>query len=132
MERKGKAYRRTGLGLSARISMTERRRTPARDPAPPSRGSRSSSPPTGFPEAAHASSTLDDLFREIHRIVGELMPATNFYIALYDAATDIVSFPYWVDEFDVSLPPKRGGRGLTEYVLRTGSRSSPTTTSTAC
>jgi PAS domain S-box-containing protein len=71
-------------------------------------------------EAAHASSTLDELYREIHRIVGELMPAKNFYIALYDAATDMVSFPYFVDEFDVALPPKRAGRGLTEYVLRTG------------
>jgi PAS domain S-box-containing protein len=71
-------------------------------------------------EAAHASSTLDDLYREIHRIVGELMPAKNFYISLYDAATDTVSFPYFVDEYDAPQPPKRGGHGLTEYVLRTG------------
>ena len=71
-------------------------------------------------EAAQASSTLDDLYREIHRIVGELMPATNFYIALYDATTDVVTFPYFVDEVDPPLPPKRAGRGLTEYVLRTG------------
>jgi PAS domain S-box-containing protein len=71
-------------------------------------------------EAAHASSTLDDLYREIHRIVGELMPAKNFYIALYDAATDTVAFPYFVDEHDTSHPPQRAGRGLTEYVLRTG------------
>jgi PAS domain S-box-containing protein len=71
-------------------------------------------------EAAHASSTLDDLYREIHRIVGELMPAQNFYISLYDAATDTVSFPYFVDEYDAPQPPKRGGHGLTEYVLRTG------------
>ena len=71
-------------------------------------------------EAAHSSSTLDDLYREIHRIVGELMPAKNFYIALYDAATDTVTFPYFVDEHDASLPPQRAGRGLTEYVLRTG------------
>jgi PAS domain S-box-containing protein len=71
-------------------------------------------------EAAHASSTLDELFHEIHRIVGELMPADNFYIALYDAVTDMISFPYFVDQFDPPMPPKRPGRGLTEYVLRTG------------
>jgi len=108
--------------------MTARRRTRppgsgderARTAAPPSRAEQIQLATYRISEAAHASSTLDDLFREIHRIVGELMPATNFYIALYDAATDIVSFPYFVDEFDVPHPPTRGGRGLTEYVLRTG------------
>ena len=71
-------------------------------------------------EAAHAASTLDDLYAEIHRIVGELMPAKNFYIALYEAATDTVTYPYMVDEHDKVHPPQRAGRGLTQYVLRTG------------
>ena len=71
-------------------------------------------------EAAHAAPTLLDLFRAIHGIVGELMPAKNFYIALHDAASDMVSFPYFVDEHDPPHPPKKAGRGLTEYVLRTG------------
>ncbi len=71
-------------------------------------------------EAAHTAPTLSDLFRAIHGIVGELMPAKNFYIALHDATSDIVAFPYFVDEHDPPLPPKKGGRGLTEYVLRTG------------
>jgi PAS domain S-box-containing protein len=71
-------------------------------------------------EAAQASTTLEDLFREIHRIVGELIPAENFYIALYDAASDMISFPYAVDQYDPPPPPRRAGKGLTEYVLRTG------------
>src|SRR5260370_9378128 len=48
------------------------------------------------------------------------MEATNFYIAEYDAENDIVTFPYFVDEFD---PPPEGeppGRGVTAFVLRTG------------
>src|SRR2546430_14473194 len=48
------------------------------------------------------------------------MPANNFYIALYDAESDIISFPYFVDQYDSDFPPKRPGKGLTEYVLRTG------------
>src|SRR5438445_349255 len=44
-------------------------------------------------EAAHAARTLQELFGAIHRIVGELMPAKNFYIALYDAANDHRTFP---------------------------------------
>jgi len=71
-------------------------------------------------EAAQSAPTLEELFRAIHQIVGELMPASNFYIALYDAAQETISFPYFVDEVDQPPPPKRAGRGLTEYVLRTG------------
>jgi two-component system cell cycle sensor histidine kinase/response regulator CckA len=71
-------------------------------------------------EAALTAGTLHELFAAIHRIVGELMPARNFYIALYDAASDTISFPYLVDEYDQPPLPKRPGRGLTEYVLRTG------------
>src|SRR5881296_2855165 len=71
-------------------------------------------------EAAHAARTLQELFGAIHRIVGQLMPAKNFYIALYDAATDQLTFPYHVDEYDTDFPSKTPGKGLTEYVLRTG------------
>jgi PAS domain S-box-containing protein len=52
--------------------------------------------------------------------VRELMPASNFYIALHDPVRDELSFPYFVDEQDPVPEPKRPGRGLTEYVLRTG------------
>ncbi|PYO96969.1 MAG: hypothetical protein DMD60_08460 [Gemmatimonadetes bacterium] len=71
-------------------------------------------------EAAHAARTLQELFAAIHGNVGELMPAKNFYIALYDAVDDVLTFPYHVDEFDSDFPSKRPGKGLTEYVLRTG------------
>jgi PAS domain S-box-containing protein len=71
-------------------------------------------------EAANSTDRPHDLFRAIHDIVGELMPAKNFYIALYDTTTDTVSFPYFVDEHDAAGDPKRLGKGLTEYVLRTG------------
>src|SRR5438477_6565804 len=71
-------------------------------------------------EAAHAARTLQDLFAAIHGIVGELMPAKNFYIALYDPADDLATLPYHVDEYDSDFPSKKPGKGLTEYVLRTG------------
>gem|GEM_PF-3136678 len=71
-------------------------------------------------EAAHSARDLDELYRAIHQIVYDLMPAQNFYIALYNADADLISFPYDVDEFDDPFPPQKPGRGLTEYVLRTG------------
>ena len=42
-------------------------------------------------EAAHAAQSLQDLFGAIHGIVAELMPARNFYFALYDPATETLS-----------------------------------------
>jgi PAS domain S-box-containing protein len=71
-------------------------------------------------EAAQAATGLEELCRSIHAIIGELMPARNFYIALYDRDADSFQFPYWVDEYDAVPPTQHPGRGLTGYVLRTG------------
>ncbi|GMU95049.1 MAG: hypothetical protein AMXMBFR50_05660 [Ignavibacterium album] len=71
-------------------------------------------------EATHTSENLDNLFKEIHQIISTIMPAKNFYIALYDKNSNLISFPYFVDEVDEPFPPSPPGRGLTEYVLRTG------------
>ena len=59
------------------------------------------------------------LFHSLHMIVGELLVALNFYIALYDSSTGEVTFPYYVDERTTTTPkPRRGQRGFTEYVIR--------------
>ena len=49
-------------------------------------------------EAAHTTHNLQALFQHIHQIVGGLLPATNFAVALYDALSDRLSFPYHVNE----------------------------------
>ena len=72
---------------------------------------------------AEMTSSTDDLqafFGAVHRIVGELMYAGNFFIAICDPATEIVSFPYFVDEVDAPPAPRKLKKGMTEYVLRTG------------
>jgi diguanylate cyclase (GGDEF)-like protein/PAS domain S-box-containing protein len=72
-------------------------------------------------EAAHASADLQALFRRIHEIIGQLLPARNFFVALYDEVNDVVSFPYFIDEHDpVPAPRRLGAGGLTEVVLRSG------------
>ncbi|MDR5739721.1 EAL domain-containing protein [Caballeronia sp. LZ016] len=59
-----------------------------------------------------------EFFRSLHGIVGELLYARNFYIALIEPDTGLVSFPYYVDEIVQERPaPRRGQRGLTEYVI---------------
>ncbi|MCI0413025.1 EAL domain-containing protein [bacterium] len=69
-------------------------------------------------EATLKASTLEELFQSIHSIILELLPAQNLYFALYDSASDTLTFPYQVDEHD-HYSPRKGGRGLTEYVLHT-------------
>ena len=71
-------------------------------------------------EASNTESDLNEFFKFIHKSIGKLMPAENFYIALYDKASDMISFPYSVDKYDPAAPPQKLGKGLTEYVLRLG------------
>ena len=71
-------------------------------------------------EAANSAKDLPELYGQIHQVVGGLMPATNFYIALYDEPADALEFPYFVDEEESAPSRQKLGRGLTEYVLRTG------------
>src|SRR6185312_12672316 len=72
-------------------------------------------------EKANSAQSLEDLFAEIHKMLAELMYAKNCYIALYDPGSEMVSFPYFVDEKDLTPPAAHRFRdGLTEYVLRTG------------
>jgi PAS domain S-box-containing protein len=71
-------------------------------------------------EAAYTASDMPTLYKKIHDVVGTLMIAKNFYIALYDEKTGMISFPYMIDEYDPPYAPKKFGKGLTEYVLRKG------------
>ena len=71
-------------------------------------------------EKSSSAHDLQQFFAAVHSIVDELMYARNFYIALYDPATDLLTFPYFVDEQDTPPPPKKLGRGLTDYIIRVG------------
>jgi PAS domain S-box-containing protein len=71
-------------------------------------------------EAAQTSEDINKLYKRLHEIISELLPVKNFYIALYDEKADLLTFPYFVDEFDPPQPPKKLGRGMTEYVIRKG------------
>ncbi|MBD3415354.1 MAG: PAS domain S-box protein [Candidatus Aminicenantes bacterium] len=72
-------------------------------------------------EAVHSAKSLEDLYQKIHEIISRLMPAEdNFYIALYDEKEDLLKFPYFVDQEEPAPTPQKLGKGLTEYVLRTG------------
>lgn len=71
-------------------------------------------------EAVHRVENLDELFKSIHQIIGRLMHARNFYIAIYDETSNLIRFPYFIDEYDEYKGYKKPEKGLTEFVLKTG------------
>ncbi len=73
-------------------------------------------------QALSASLDLDTILAAIHTQVARLMPADNFYVGLFDAETDEVSFPLAFEQGEqVRWRSRRTGKGLTEYILRTRS-----------
>lgn len=71
-------------------------------------------------ELSITSETLERFYAEVHDVVGELLYARNFYIALLAGEGDELEFPYSIDERDPNRPRRKFGMGMTEYVIRTG------------
>jgi PAS domain S-box-containing protein len=71
-------------------------------------------------EVSTTAGDLTEMYPAIHRIVSHLLDARNFYIALHEPETHSLTFPYFVDEFDMAPAPRPLRKGLTEYVLRSG------------
>ncbi len=75
-------------------------------------------------KAVHISTTLDEFFTAVHTALSPVIDTTNFFIALYDAASDSIRFPYFVDAIDTSFPPVMEvskTASLTAEVIRSGS-----------
>jgi len=79
-------------------------------------------------ELASGARDMQEFYAAVHAVIGELMDATNLFIALYDEERQLISWPYYVDEVDLDPPdPDQwdafgtgDARGTTAYVLRTG------------
>jgi signal transduction histidine kinase/CheY-like chemotaxis protein/PAS domain-containing protein len=69
-------------------------------------------------ELANSAGTLEDFLRSTHQVIGEMMPAKNFYVALRDSETGVLSLYYCVDEAKLATSPQIHPRGFSEYVMR--------------
>ena len=69
-------------------------------------------------EIADSEKNLEDLFSFIHSQIKKLMKADNFYIAYYKKDSNMLTFPYFVDEEDTDSSAQVFGKGLTEYKNR--------------
>jgi two-component system, cell cycle sensor histidine kinase and response regulator CckA len=70
--------------------------------------------------ALNQTSNLDQLLHQIHGALKKIVSAENCFVALYDRAADVFSFPFFVDQFDPPPPPLKLSRSCMAYVYRTG------------
>lgn len=70
-------------------------------------------------EAAHTEEDFPALFLRIHQIVGALLPASAFTVALRDSETGNLSFPYHVDERNLSAEESEAAQ-VSQSVVQTG------------
>jgi len=102
--------------------------TPDDRAAPPARSETVQAALYRIAETASAAQDMPAFYAAIHEIIGELMYADNFYIALYDEARQRINYPFYRDEVDVDIPdpsvwePYGTGNasGITAYLLRVG------------
>jgi PAS domain S-box-containing protein len=72
-------------------------------------------------QAAASAESLQELYSPIHHIISELMPSENLFLALRDPKTGFITYPYYIDEYDVVPPdPQTAETGLTAHILRSG------------
>jgi len=69
--------------------------------------------------ALNATDNIQDLYIKIKEFLGAVLDTTNFYIALYNKKTDMISLPFNVDEKD-DFKTFPAGKTITKYVIKTG------------
>ncbi|HSM70195.1 MAG TPA: GAF domain-containing protein [Anaerolineales bacterium] len=75
---------------------------------------------THISESALTAQTMEELFQTTHDSIRTVLPSKNFFVALYDRETNMINFPYHADELDDDWAPRKLGKGLTSYVIRSG------------
>lgn len=72
-------------------------------------------------EAAHSAQDLPGLFQRVHRIIGELLPASRFSVVLQDADHNALGVAYHVDQpQQSSAPSSLDVLSLSAEIIRSG------------
>ncbi len=70
--------------------------------------------------SVNVSESIEELFQVIHESLGKMIDVTNFYISLYDNKSNLITFPYLVDEMNEDPSPIEAddSKSLTVQVIR--------------
>jgi signal transduction histidine kinase len=71
-------------------------------------------------QLATADISQIEFYRRVHAVVGGLINADNFYIALLSEDHALLNFEYFVDATEQNQPSRPVGSGVSEYVMRHG------------
>jgi transcriptional regulator with GAF, ATPase, and Fis domain len=73
-------------------------------------------------QAVTVTENLAELLAIIRNKLANIVDTRNFFLALYHPETEIYTFPYCVDEYDVrnDFTPSQMKKSLTDYVRRSG------------
>ncbi|MCX6559609.1 MAG: PAS domain S-box protein, partial [Candidatus Aminicenantes bacterium] len=104
----------------ARIGSEDRMVVHARDLRPGERAEAVKSALYEISQAASGAADLATLYALIRKTITALLPYPNFYVALIDEPAGWITFPLFIDEYDAPPAGRPLGRGLTEYVFRSG------------
>lgn len=69
---------------------------------------------------AASTANLEELFDLIHRTIKKIVYAENFFVALFDPESEMLTMQFWVDKYDPMPAPLKVGRSLSAYVFRQG------------
>ncbi len=67
-----------------------------------------------------ATSDLGSFLTLVHNEVKRITYAENFFVALFEPETELLTMKFWVDRHDPMPPPIKLGRSLSAYVFRKG------------
>ena len=69
-------------------------------------------------KSVHDLDNIEDLYKVIHSSIIDIIDTNNFFIAILDKETNLISFPYYVDIHD-SIPENsiELGKGLTSIII---------------
>jgi diguanylate cyclase (GGDEF)-like protein len=70
--------------------------------------------------SASVDSKVDSFYSQLHEVIGRLISAPNFYIAILSEDKAGLEFPYYRDEVSKVVKPRALSNGLTEYVINSG------------
>jgi len=68
--------------------------------------------------AGNSYTSIEKLCDYLYRTVVEIIPVSNFYVALYDKSSSLLTFPYYRDNFSAKPTDRKFSSGLTEYVIK--------------
>ncbi len=71
-------------------------------------------------QSARASQTLFEFFSLVHDILGDMLPAKNFQVAIYNPIADLVMYPYHFDAHDDWPSVHAPDDGFVTQVIRSG------------